>query len=228
MSLKPDDIELMLFFFQYFFVFNMTNHRDQVQHQLQAKDTEPNVERGFRPGCQQCRAGSTNFKNLTKMWFNMIINVFCALPCRKKKIWVIFQNCLFEGQPQSGCMGFQRWGISEWQVWENKSGGSPDTLTMMDFFQGISIFYQVKDGRGLRKFIKETLHATAGKKTTSWFIHVSVIFFRRYLHFLDLIWLDNCPGKISHELLGSVEIPLKNIPASGVGICLFWYMYICK
>ena len=43
---------------------------------------------------------------------------------------------------------------------------------------------QVKDGRGLRKFIKETLHATA--------------------------------GKISHELLGSVEIPLKNIPASGV------------
>lgn len=43
---------------------------------------------------------------------------------------------------------------------------------------------QVRDGRGLRKFIKETLHATA--------------------------------GKISHELLGSVEIPLKNIPASGV------------
>lgn len=43
---------------------------------------------------------------------------------------------------------------------------------------------QVKDGRGLRKFIKETLHATA--------------------------------GKISHELLGSVEIPIKNIPASGV------------
>jgi len=47
---------------------------------------------------------------------------------------------------------------------------------------------QVKDGRGLRKFIKETLHATA--------------------------------GKISHELLGSVEIPLKNIPASGVS---GWY-----
>ena len=45
-------------------------------------------------------------------------------------------------------------------------------------------FNQVKDGRGLRKFIKETLHATT--------------------------------GKISHELLGSVEIPLKNIPASGV------------
>lgn len=44
--------------------------------------------------------------------------------------------------------------------------------------------HQVKDGRGLRKFIKETLHATA--------------------------------GKISHELLGSVEIPLNNIPASGV------------
>ena len=43
---------------------------------------------------------------------------------------------------------------------------------------------QVKDGRGLRKFIKETLHATA--------------------------------GKITHELLGSVEIPLKNLPASGV------------
>lgn len=42
----------------------------------------------------------------------------------------------------------------------------------------------VKDSRGLRKFIKETLHATA--------------------------------GKISHELLGSAEIPLKNIPASGV------------
>ena len=42
----------------------------------------------------------------------------------------------------------------------------------------------VKDGRGLRKFIKETLHATA--------------------------------GKISHELLGSVEIPMKNLPASGV------------
>ena len=40
---------------------------------------------------------------------------------------------------------------------------------------------QVKDGRGLRKFIKETLHATA--------------------------------GKISHELLGSVEIPMKNLPA---------------
>ena len=35
----------------------------------------------------------------------------------------------------------------------------------------------VKDGRGLRKFIKETLHATA--------------------------------GKISHELLGSVEIPMN-------------------
>ena len=34
---------------------------------------------------------------------------------------------------------------------------------MMEFFQGIYIFYQVKDGRGLRKFIKETLHATAGK-----------------------------------------------------------------
>ena len=45
-------------------------------------------------------------------------------------------------------------------------------------------FNQVKDGRGLRKFIKETLHATA--------------------------------GKISHELLGSVEIPIKNLPASGV------------
>ena len=43
---------------------------------------------------------------------------------------------------------------------------------------------QVRDGRGLRKFIKETLHATTGKN--------------------------------SHELLGSVEIPLKNIPASGV------------
>ena len=42
----------------------------------------------------------------------------------------------------------------------------------------------VKDGRGLRKFIKETLHATA--------------------------------GKINHELLGSVEIPMKNLPASGV------------
>ena len=42
----------------------------------------------------------------------------------------------------------------------------------------------VKDGRGLRKFIKETLHATAGKN--------------------------------NHELLGSVEIALKNIPASGV------------
>ena len=39
----------------------------------------------------------------------------------------------------------------------------------------------MKDGRGLRKFIKETLHATA--------------------------------GKISHELLGSVEIPMKNLPA---------------
>ena len=48
------------------FLFNMTNHRDQVQHQLQAKDTEPNMERGFRPGCQQCRAGSTNSKNWQK------------------------------------------------------------------------------------------------------------------------------------------------------------------
>ena len=77
------------------FLFNMTNHRDQVQHQLQAKDTEPNMERGFRPGCQQCRAGSTNFKNLTKMWFNMIINVFCALPCKKRKFgWFFKIVCL--------------------------------------------------------------------------------------------------------------------------------------
>ena len=42
--------------------------------------------------------------------------------------------------------------------------GSRTLLPWWIFFQGIYIFYQVKDGRGLRKFIKETLHATAGKK----------------------------------------------------------------
>lgn len=42
---------------------------------------------------------------------------------------------------------------------------------------------EIKDGRGLRKFIKETLNASTGKTT--------------------------------HELIGSVEIPLKDVPSSG-------------
>jgi len=43
---------------------------------------------------------------------------------------------------------------------------------------------EVKDSRGLRKFIKDTWGATT--------------------------------GKLTHQLLGSVQVPLKNIPASGV------------
>merc|ERR1719412_39939 len=43
---------------------------------------------------------------------------------------------------------------------------------------------EIKDSRGLRKFIKETLNAST--------------------------------GKISHDLLGSVEIPLKDVPSSGI------------
>ena len=42
---------------------------------------------------------------------------------------------------------------------------------------------EIKDGRGLRKFIKETLNATTGKTT--------------------------------HELIGSVEIPICDIPSAG-------------
>ena len=58
----------------------------------------------------------------------------------------------------------------------------------------------VKDGRGLRKFIKETLHATT--------------------------------GKISHELLGSVEIPLKvQTIVTGVStrvvLCVLSYAKLC-
>ncbi len=43
---------------------------------------------------------------------------------------------------------------------------------------------EIKDGRGLRKFIKETLNASAGKTT--------------------------------HELIGSVEVPLRTVPSAGL------------
>ena len=160
MSLKPDDIELMLFLFRHFFVFFSTwpIPATRCNTSYKPKTLNPTWNEDFVLDVNSVE----QVVPIQKTDKNMIINVFCALPWIKKKIWVIFQNCLFEGQPQSGCMGFQRWGISEWQVWENKSGGS-DTFTMMEFFQGVYIFYQVKDGRGLRKFIKETLHATAGK-----------------------------------------------------------------
>ena len=82
----------------------------------------------------------------------------------------------------------------------------------------------MKDGRGLRKFIKETLHATAGEAQTN---HTQILSIGLFPDSKDVIMYIqkmsskfNFSGKISHDLLGSVEIPLKNIPASGV--CTFW------
>ena len=77
------------------------------------------------------------------------------------------KESLFEGLPPSWCVGFQRRGICERQVWKNKSGWTWNSFLkyVLDIGWNISniIHHQVKDGRGLRKFIKETLHATAGE-----------------------------------------------------------------
>ena len=84
-------------------------------------------------------------------------------------IWQTKES-LFEGLPPSWCVGFQRRGICERQVWKNKSGWTGNSF--LKYFVDIgwniwNINHQVKDGRGLRKFIKETLHATAGEAQTN-------------------------------------------------------------
>ena len=140
-----------------------------MQHQLQAKNVEPNLEWRFCSGRQQRWTGIANKD--TELKVDQNVNSYQSALSHftwpvNSNIWQIMKRvCLKD------CLRVDIWDFNDEESVNDKFGKinqvGHGTLNNNKYNIIIeNIIHQVKDGRGLRKFIKETLHATAGEAQT--------------------------------------------------------------